>query len=135
LRKLFIALIIWAALIAWAAADAFAGPSLDAAAAQLYSRLTTEREWRTEDAGGNPAKCRFLGTDDESYSGIVFVVYVGYEDSSEVVRTSMLWWTIAGDVLDIQGNYFVLSHMGQLYRVPPPQGEETVRQTVRPGSW
>lgn len=134
--RLLVAITIWIALIGWSAADAFGDPSRTQAAAELYQTLTAETDWLTEDVAGNPARCRFLGTDDEAFAGIVFVSYVDYEDGAwKITRTNALWWSISGDVLDIQGNYFVLSSMGQLYRIPRPDGLETARQTVRPGSW
>lgn len=105
-------------------AVAIGGPSRNQAAMELYNLLTAEDSeihWWTEDAAGNPAMCVFRGWDDKAFVGAVFVSYTSYEGATEIVRTNMLRWQIIdGDILDIQDNHFVLTHMGRLHRLPAP---------------
>jgi hypothetical protein len=131
MRKLFVALTIWAALIFWAAADSSAGPPADQMSLETYRELISQDAWRTTDPGtGAPVDCVFIGISEPDRSGFLVLTYRTWADSSMIVKEPPpMRWVVDGDRIDIQGNFFVLGLSGQLHRVVMDA------QTVWPGSW
>lgn len=106
------------------------GWNMSATARVLYGSIVQTRDFLTVDTTGAPVKCRFYGHDAEELTGVVTLAYVTWEDRSEVTRREMLFWRVVqGDVLDIEGNYFVMTSGGQLARISMDT------QRVWPASW
>lgn len=133
MKKLFLMTVLMCLVIAftpaaWAQDEA---PAADPAVALMRAVTGTAEGYRTEDEAGNPARVWFYRMgEDGSLKGIAHVIRYSWEDSSEVIRSDVMQFRIAdANIIDIEGNYFILSFDGVIFRI----GWET--QQLTPAEW